>query len=146
MRWSKLEQLVEARFATSVAGRVAIFSTRYGECTCGRAWVTVDGEEVANFCMRAAFNFELGRTAGRELPAGYGELSRQDAYKACWAYLHDLSIDQAIEDSDPLVQSLAVLDARLGRRRLGSLPVHALHPLAQRMLALRREAESRTAG
>jgi hypothetical protein len=50
------------------------------------------------------------------MPAGYGEFSRQDAHHACWAYLHELSIDDALTDPDPLVQALALLDARIGRR------------------------------
>lgn len=49
MRWSKLKSLVEEKIADSVRGRIAINSTRYGNCTCGRAWLTVDGKEVAKF-------------------------------------------------------------------------------------------------
>ena len=41
-------------------------------------------------------------------------MSRQDAYRACWEFVHDLSIDQSLADDDPLIQSLAVVDRRLG--------------------------------
>ncbi len=71
----------------------------------------------------------------------YGELSRQDAYAACWAFVHELSIEEALADADPLVQALSVLDARLGKHRLQSLDWQALHPLAQALLRVRLEAE-----
>jgi hypothetical protein len=107
MRWSKLKSLTEQRFAEALAGRVAIWSTRYGNCRCGRAWLTVDGGIVASFCTRAA---QAARSSGIVPlggPLGHGELSRQDAYAACWAFVHDLTIDQALADGDPLVQTLA---------------------------------------
>jgi hypothetical protein len=40
-----------------------------------------------------------------------------------------------------LVQALALLDARVGRRRLETAGERDLHPLARRMLELRLEAE-----
>ena len=137
MKWSKLKSLVEKQFAASVQPRVSIFSTAYGNCSCGRAWLTVDGEEIVNFCTRAAANVGLGWSDWVVPPMGYGELSRQDAYKACWAVVHDLTIDAALADEDPLVQTLAVLDRRLGKRRLRNLDWNRLHPLAQEMFALR---------
>ena len=153
MKWSKLKCLVEDRFSPALAGRVSIYSTRYGNCTCGRAWITVDGEEIANFCTRARANREFEETlidrgsppdpCDREpdVPLGYGELSRQDAYAACWSFVHDLSIEQALADSDLLVQALAVLDSRLGKRRLSDLDATNMHPLARKMLLVRLEAE-----
>lgn len=138
MKWSKLKKLVEDRFAPSLQGRVAIFSTQYGNCHCGRAWLTVDGEEVANFCTRAKHQGLLDRV---DPPLGYGEISRQDAYAACWAFVHDLSIDESLADSDPLVQTLAVLDSRVGKRRLKTIDPVPLHPLAQKFLSLRLEGE-----
>jgi len=77
----------------------------------------------------------------RYVPLGYGELSRQDAYAACWTFVHDLSIEQALADSDPLVQTLAVLDSRLGKRRLSEFDATNMHPLAKKMLLVRLEAE-----
>ncbi len=50
MQWSKLKQTIEGRFADSVRGQVAVFSTRYNKpsTSSGRAWITIDGEEVVN--------------------------------------------------------------------------------------------------
>ena len=153
MKWSKLKKLVEDRFSPALGRRISINSTRYGNCTCGRAWLTVDGQEIANFCSRALANKEFERTliqrgmaadssdAEPDIPFGYGELLRQDAYAACWAFVHDLTIEQALADSDPLVQTLAVLDSRLGKRRLSKLDATNMHPLARKMLLVRIEAE-----
>jgi hypothetical protein len=148
MRWSKLRSLVRQRFAGSIADRVDIQSTRYGNCSCGHAWVTLDGEVVANFCTRAHYiaqgmeprSSKFGRTPRHQF-AEFGELSRQDAYQACWDFVHSLSLEEAISDSDPLVQTLAVLDSRLGKRRLAEIEPARFHPLAAVLLHVRKEAE-----
>ena len=135
-------------FAESVQGRVDIQSTRYGNCSCGHAWITLDGEVIANFCTRAHYiaegmepsSVKVGTTPPHQF-AEYGELSRQDAYKACWDFVHSLPIEAALTDPDPLIQSLAVLDKRLGKRRLAQLQVDCFHRLAQVLLRVRREAQ-----
>ena len=141
MRWSKLKSLVEEQFSTSLGKRISIFSTRYGNCTCGRAWITLDGREIATFCTRAEYNVSIGESKRENPPLGYGELSRQDAYESCWAVVHDLSIEEALSDSDPLVQSLAVLDRRFGKRRMKVQDWANLHPLAQLLFSVRLQSE-----
>ncbi len=163
MRWSKLKKLVEDRFAPDLKGRATINSAAYGNCQCGHAWLSVDQQIVANFCTRAFWNRALGDEDSLRVeddrwvsdapvpesvtPAqargygemAYGELSRQDAYQSCWEFVHDLAVEDALISNDPLIQSLAVLDSRLGRRRLLRLQADTtqLHPLARRMLGLR---------
>lgn len=135
-------------FAESLRDRVDIQSTRYGSCSCGHAWLTLDGEVIANFCTRAHYiaqamepsSAKIGTTARHQF-AEFGELSRQDAYKACWEFVHSLSIEAALADPDPLVQSLAVLDKRVGKRRLAQLEPPRFHRLAQVLLKVRNEAE-----
>ena len=143
MRWSKLRKLVKDCFAPELADRLDINSTAYGDCSCGHAWVTWDGEVIANFCTRAYGNVggyfadpQLVPPKDGEL-VGYGEFSRQDAYHACWDFVHELSIEQALEDADPLVNFLALADKRVGRRRLERIDRDALHPLVARMYDLR---------
>ena len=72
----------------------------------------------------------------------YGELSRQGAYQACWDFIHKLSIEEALRSDNPLIQSLAVVDYRLGKKRLTGLKQEQLHPLAEKLLLLRLEANS----
>jgi hypothetical protein len=146
MKWSRLKSLAEERFAAEVKHRVALHSTAYGQCTCGRFWITVDGRELANLCTRAYWNRRrygpdmaseqsLGKFA--EMPVEYGEFSRQQAYQAVWQFVHDLSIDKALVSDNPLHQALAVLDARVGRRRLEQLEAQDLHPLVHALLEVR---------
>src|ERR1044072_4954234 len=68
MRWSKLKKLVEGSFAESVRGRVHVYSTRY-QCSCGRGWITVDGEELAEL------NTEI---SGRKYQAIYHETTKTE--------------------------------------------------------------------
>lgn len=146
MRWSKLRKLVESRFAESLAGRLAIHSAAYGNCTCGHCWITLDKEVIANFCTRAYFNRKLQGVSGensmyqRQLVV-YGEKSRQDAYRSLFDFVHSLSIADALESDDVLIQSLAVVDSRVGRRKLESLDAGGYHPLARALLEERRIAE-----
>ena len=46
----------------------------------------------------------------------YGEMSRQNAYEACWEYVHELKINEALESDDPLIQTLAVIDRSLSNQ------------------------------
>jgi hypothetical protein len=131
--------------------RVSINSTRYGNCTCGHAWITLDQKVIANFCTRAFWNTgpEIDEKTGKwvqgkyrneentkyaTLENTYGELSRQNVYESCWAYLHDLPIEQAVLSDNPLIQSLAMIDKRLGKRKMKAIDPKVLHPLAKRLL------------
>jgi hypothetical protein len=151
MRWSKLRKLVEDRFAPSIAKRLAIHSAAYGNCTCGHCWIILDKEVVANFCTRAYYNKRLHGDSGsnpmyKEHLVLYGEKSRQDAYRSMFDYVHSMSHDEALKSDDVLIQALAVLDSRLGRRRLEKFDDSVLHPLARKMLAIRQEAELAQSG
>jgi hypothetical protein len=149
MRWSKLRSLIEERFAPSLSGRLAIHSAAYGNCTCGHCWITLDKEVVANFCTRAYYNKKLYGVAAlnpmyEQQLVMYGEKSRQDAYTSMFDFIHTLSIDQALDSQDVLVQALAVVDKRVGRRRLATIESEKLHPLARKLLEIRRNAEPKS--
>ena len=146
MRWSKLRALVRDRFAPSMSNRVDIHSAAYGNCTCGHCWITLDKTIVANFCTRAYFNKLMLDSQGtnvkmQNLLVAYGEKSRQDAYSSMFSFVHDLSIEQALQSEDILVQCLAVLDSRVGKRRLSALDSGGFHKLAKSLLETRRHAE-----
>nr|MDJ0794366.1 hypothetical protein [Woeseiaceae bacterium] len=123
-----------------------IHSAAYGNCTCGHCWLTLDKEVVANFCTRAYYNKKLHGDSGsnpmyKDHLVLYGERSRQDAYRSMFDYVHSMSHDEALKSDDVLIQALAVLDSRLGKRRLETFDDTALHPLAKKILAIRQEAE-----
>lgn len=161
MKWSKLKQLVEQRVTPALQPIFAINSAAYGACTCGHVWITINKEVVANFCTRAFWNRTPSFDKGKEkfvagpVPEGagqkyknqlveYGELSRQDAYEACWDFVHKLSIYEALKSEDPLIQTLAVIDSRAGKRRLAEIDLDSLHPLARKLLLLRGDLEKIT--
>jgi hypothetical protein len=160
MRWSKLKQTIEDKFADCVKGRVEIFCTVYNKpnSSTGRGWMTIDGQEIANFStIKSAANFgyffhEATPTACMKHPAvkeedrtpglvtEEGEFSRYDLCECCFAYLN-MTVEQGLAHNSPLINVLAVLDKRLGKRRLPLLKDQKLHPLVQKMLDLRLDAE-----
>jgi hypothetical protein len=162
-RWSSLKKRVEALFAPSVAGRVELRMTgyRWNRDREGRAWITVDGAEVHNFCTftqwRDAANLADDLAALKSQPS----LSdRHEAYREATSILQergvlsqgqfaqaladycDLPLEQALESPVMLHRALAVLDRRLGKRRLKVLELRTdEHVLVAKLLALRRESE-----
>ncbi|MCT4614634.1 MAG: hypothetical protein N4A49_07155 [Marinifilaceae bacterium] len=150
MRWTKLKKEIELRFCDSLKNRLEIFSTRYGNCTCGHAWLVLDKKLIANFCTRAFWNtnpvwdeemnkFVVGnndridKKTYNNLYNEYGELSRQDVYQSCWMFLHEIPIDEALFSKNPLIQTLAIVDSRIGKRRLRKIDKVELHPLAKKL-------------
>ena len=81
---------------------------------------------------------EEERTPGHLIE--YGELSRFDLSEACWAYL-SMNIDDALTSDHPLIIALAMLDRRVGKRKLRELNQAKMHPLAKALLELRLKAE-----
>ncbi|WP_193504424.1 hypothetical protein [Sphingosinithalassobacter portus] len=144
MRWSKLRALALDRFAEPLRGRLDIHSAAYGNCTCGHAWLSFDGDVIANFCTRAhyiaggweAASSDRNRMYKRQLTP-FGALSRQDAYRSCWQLIHELSIEEALASDDLLTQSLAIADTRVGMRRLQRIDPDALEPLPAFLLLIR---------
>lgn len=154
MKWSKLKQRIEDGFAGCIRGRVSIYATRYtsGSHFMARGWITVDGVQIVNFSTPDSMNKfglmtpeineripEEQRTPG--LHAEKGEFSRYDLFDACWAYLN-ISIADALKDENPLIQAFAMLDKRLGKRRLKNLDPEKLHPLPAGLLRFRLECEN----
>ena len=160
MRWTKVRKLVEDRFAQSVAGRVHIHSTRYGQCTCGRGWITIDGREIADLNTLLAWpRFgsvghpsdehgypiidDAARTCGALVEPG--EFTRSQLHEACWEFLHT-SLNASVASTDPLVKALAVLDARVGAQRLKRIQSEDLHPLTRALLEFRLAADAELKG
>jgi hypothetical protein len=152
MRWSKVKLAMESLLAESLRGRVAYYATRYHHAhdSEGRGWITFDGKEVANFCTLSAWQRENeldGTRANMGSPRDHRTL-----VTARWAegfytlpeyqdtlreYLN-MSIESALESGDPLTRALAILDRRLGKRRLRALGyLSKSHPLVTRFYEFR---------
>lgn len=166
MRWSKLKQRVEDQMADSLQHRVEVHSTRYypGQ---GRGWITVDKREVADMShLRAAM--ESARIANEihtddtnpetsqpplhtqwYASRSYDQvLRRQDSVLSQYEFHHmlwdslSLSIEDALVSDHYLIRAFAMLDSRLGKRRLRTLHLSDdEHPLVRQFYALRCEAE-----
>jgi len=157
MRWSKVKKLVESSFAESVKSRIQIYSTHY-QCSCGRGWITLDGKELVDLStMLSAMIYRCVYHETTNIPypkhpavldnertpnklVEDGEFSRFDLHIACWDYLHQ-SIKDSLESKNPLIKSLAVLSAKVGRGRLSEIAKQDLHPLTRALLDFRVEAE-----
>lgn len=161
-----MKQLIEDRMADSLQRRVEVHSTRYYSGQ-GRGWITVDKREVADMShLRAAM--ESVRIANEihmddtnpetsQLPVrtqwyasrSYNQvLRRQDSVLSQYEFHHmlwdslSLSIEDALVSDHYLIRAFAMLDSRLGKRRLRTLHLgDDEHPLVRQFYTLRCEAE-----
>jgi len=164
MQWSKLRSAIEGRFAPALGGRVSLHQARYRHANeeVGRVWIAADGRELASFAtgarwrqVRAAADqlmAERGERGGRAAYEqavsdaaaalrGAGGAGEADALRELESYL-SLSIDAASSTASALQQALAVLDARVGKRRLAALlAAPPGHPPVRALLELRCAAE-----
>ncbi len=136
--------------------------TRYqGDCACGRGWFTVDGQLVAamdiNFGRhRALYDAPYHPACGEHDSVTHAavaiedrsagqlvepeEFSKLDLTHACWQFIHQ-SIDASLASEHPLVQSLAILDRRVGRGRFERFVSMERDPLPAHFAEIRRLAE-----
>lgn len=151
MTWSNVRKRVEDSFADCVRGRVQVFSTRYGACTCGRGAIRVDGKEIANFCTMQFWRYSerklfeaptydpsAPRNTGKLVEKG--EFNRFDLYNACWTYLHS-NIRECLASENPILLTLALMSKKVGKNRLKEFKTRDLHPLTRSLLNFRLDAE-----
>ena len=164
MQWSKLRSQVEDLFADSVKGRVRLHSTRYRKMhdQQGRAWITIDGEEIVNMPHIFKWLYERDRRAaelagvepGMQTWEDYAskwrnaekELRQESVFwqgdlgHAMFGYLQT-SIDDILTSDDALVRAIGMLDRRVGKRRLATLAETIDHPLVALLHVFRCDAE-----
>ena len=166
MRWSQLRKQVEERFAPSVQGRVALHTAHYRHAhdSDGRAWIEIDGAEVATMCYfqaghaRHYLEKELGAAIDPADPGAAaspadihdeavaitrraGVVTQEEFYKLLHDYLRR-PIAALLNADDPITRALATLDSRVGKRRLRQLGERPdAHPLVRMCLDLRCEGE-----
>ena len=139
MQWSQLRKRVEAEFAEELRGRVSVHVTRHHERSrSGRGWITVDGDEAANFCDWSVYYPNPDhRPSHKDALANYGELRAWDFKEACWSLIHD-GVAPALASGEPLRMALAVMHRKVGKRRLEQLASEEqLHPLVRHFVQLR---------
>lgn len=137
MMWSKLKSRIEAGFADCLKGRVEVWNTRYrgAHDQEGEGWITIDGKRIHSM---SSLSFIIARNDLFLKFRSDGDLSVQEAWDkaetllettgqmslggfnaALFDYLN-LSIEDAIGSERTPIRAFAMLDRRLGRRRLQS--------------------------
>lgn len=156
IKWSKLKQIIESRFCDKLIGRININYTNYRAIhePESRFWITLDGEELySNSKVKWLFNHYkiiLEHSNDNEQMT-YEEaekiLEKQGQYYI--DYIEDslceyinLSISDALNSESFLIRALAMIDRRLGKRRLQSIEIKENeHILVHKLYAIRCEAE-----
>jgi hypothetical protein len=140
---------VETRFAASVAGRVELFVTRYKsqEGEVGRWAIRFDGREIEGLSERSSRwrqeRLETDSRSSSEAAAiqrSEGTHDLHQFYRALKESLN-LSVEDAMASPDVLIRSIALLDRRMGKRRLRQLSRSGQPPLEAACLAFRCRAE-----
>lgn len=151
MKWTKLKQLIEGRFAPEASGRVQIHTTRYRHAHDheGEFLVTLDGNKIYGSAYyqylkaRVTMCEDLGRVLssadGQEIERKLRErgiADHVDLHRAMFESLNQ-PIQEMLADSRPLIRALGILDARCGKRRLSTLDDANEHELVRRVYQLR---------
>lgn len=170
MQWSKLRTAIEGLFAPAMQGRLELHSARYStdvSSMMARAWITWDKQEILNIStaswlaeyrklvhqirtinqctnftdpnQRAAY--DAASDEAKAILHTQGRYSREEYFAALQDYL-SVSIDDALQSSNTIIKALALVDRRVGKRRLQQMaPEDFDHPLVRRLYQLRCEAE-----
>jgi hypothetical protein len=172
MKWSKLKAIAECHLAESLSGKLSYFMTRYGDrdsYTMARAWITYNHIEVASFSevywmgkhqgltsrivaylqhdesIPPQTDQSLWKDARREAESilvDEGIFSTEQFIHALYSFIN-LSIAESITNRDALIRVLAVVDKRVGQRRLQQFVAQPDQSIfVQQMLAIRCRAEN----
>ena len=129
--WSKTKQVLESRLPEDLKGRVKYQYDVYrdGSSEIQSMSIRVDGEVW--FCTDPRFWTELykmdymGRNGLEVIKnTGYVGNSCGQAMGYVHQFLNVLSIDEAIASENYFIRMLALLDSRLGKRRIRKLAEH----------------------
>ena len=129
--WSKTKQTLESRLPEDLKGRVKYQYDVYrdGSSEIQAMSIRVDGEVW--FCTDPRFWRELGKRGWKDnetnnviKETGYVGNSWGEAMKYVHQFLNVLSIDEAIVSDNYFIRLLAMLDSRLGKRRIRKIAEH----------------------
>lgn len=170
MKWSKLKTVAESHLAESLRNKIFYHMTRYGardSYTMARAWIVYEKKEIVSFSevLWMGKNQELAskifaelqmdesielqndphpwwdaRRQASELLASEGIFSTEHFIHALYEFVN-LSIAESVNNSDPLIRAFAVVDKRIGKRRLNTLINQNESIIVKRMLTARWQAE-----
>jgi hypothetical protein len=146
MQWSKLKSRIKDRICPELRDRIDfhVTSYRHSHDDADKVWITVDGETLFSYkyypYRRATAEAFFCGLKGGEIATAVREMeihSPQDLGNAMRSYL-DLSIENALESTNSLIKAFAIIDGRVGKRRLARLEVSEMdHPLVKAFYSLR---------
>lgn len=125
--WSNLRKILEEdRLCPALRGRVQYFMTRYHDAHDdeGRLCIRVDGKEYLNSHMlniRAMSPDGMWYWREKQEQIEKGLFDNLEMLNAIEIYMDELTIDEALSSENPLIRLFAVLDRRVGKRRLPQL-------------------------
>ena len=157
--WSKMRSKLENDYlADSLQGHIRYFATSYSKCPDheGRAAILLDGKEVieGSYCEQWSKadllpkDETLQKRLNNEFPfidetaLKYGQFDQRCFYTA-FEKFDNQSIEKSLESDDLLVRIFAVLDKRVGKRRLERLSENTddKDEIFRRFLHIRMKAE-----
>jgi hypothetical protein len=152
MIWSKKHRLFRERLAPTLKSHLALRTTGYRGAyeERGRTWIEYDGEEILSFCDFVHENrwSELGRDL--DAVAKDGVFSKSDLGRALGLFLQ-MGVEEALDSQDRIILALAMVDRKVGKRRLLKLaetievePVKTLLNLRMRAEQLRKAVQVTT--
>ena len=139
--WSKMRSKLENDYlAESLKGRIQYFVTRYRDTHDqeGRASIKFDGEEIlkGSYCeMWSKESFLKDNEKYRlwsanpkmdEVALKYGQFDQRCFYRA-FEEFDNQAIEKSLESENLLVRIFAILDRRLGKRRLEKIKENVLN-------------------
>lgn len=119
IRWSKIRERIESFLCPELQGKVRYCLTTYHQTDppTGRGWIEFKGEELWSFASQ--------------------NNDRQRYFEAVEGYPR-LSIEEALQSENPVIRGIALLDRRLGKRRLREIRLtEAEHGFVHKMFELR---------
>lgn len=170
MQWSQLKKRAEGFICASLQKELEFHSTRYQRAHdhTGRCWVTVEKREIFQACTVTWEGRYYGLAAQiRQMNQcqSYTDPQQREGYYRAYTdaetILHkqgiyaqhqfisaleewtNISLEKALNSENALIRALALIDKRLGKRRLKQLHLSTdEHPLIRLFYELRRNAEA----
>jgi len=159
MQWSKRKKRVESFFANSVKGRIELRSTHYRGTHDeeGRGYITYDKKIIWSMCTLSFYPEEYERmeilleqnkylTPYQAQYLAYKKLAAEGKYNQYTFYASldeycNNPIETSLHSKNTLIKCLAMLDKRLGKRRLKSLDLSNEHQKVKLFHIIRCECE-----
>ena len=152
MQWSKLKTRVKSLICPELQNVIDFHVTQYRKAHSwiSESWITVNGERIFDCGSRTYYMASWIESWRREeasescawedLKAALAEQEIHEPKEmgsAMRAYLY-LPIEEALSSNDPFIKALAIVDRRVGKRRLKQLMVdEAEHSLVKAFYDLR---------